>query len=146
MTDDTQPVGDNAELEDIAKMPIDIKLLDLRISSMGRHGAIGSLVGIIRFIKTLTFLSSDNPERILSLISEYPEFRPMCEEVYELCRNTEEVMRMFSEELAILDKNTVQYMIDEMQAELNKKDNELAERNEEIKRLRAELELERRKS
>ena len=94
----------------------------------------------------LTFLSSDNPERILSLISEYPEFRPMCEEVYELSRNTEEVMRMFSEELAILDKNTVQYMIDEMQAELNKKDNELAERNEEIKRLRAELELERRKS
>ena len=70
----------------------------------------------------------------------------MCEEVYELCRNTEEVMRMFSEELAILDKNTVQYMIEEMQAELNKKDNELAERNEEIKRLRAELELERRKS
>ena len=55
----------------------------------------------------LTFLSSDNPERILSLISEYLEFRPMCEEVYELCRNTEEVMRMFSEELAILDKNTV---------------------------------------
>ena len=94
----------------------------------------------------LTFLSSDNPERIISLISEYPEFKPMYEEVYELCRNTEEVMRMFSEELAILDKNTVQYMIDEMQAELNKKDNELAERNEEIKRLRAELELERRKS
>lgn len=94
----------------------------------------------------LTFLSSDNPERILSLISEYPEFRPMCEEVYELSRNTEEVMRMFSEELAILDKNTVQYMIEEMQAELNKKDNELAERNEEIKRLRVELELERRKS
>ena len=27
MTDDTQPIGDNAELEDITEMPIDIKLL-----------------------------------------------------------------------------------------------------------------------
>ena len=26
MTDDTQPIGDNAELEDITEMPIDIKL------------------------------------------------------------------------------------------------------------------------
>lgn len=38
MTDDTQPVGDDAELKDIAEMPIDIQLLNLRIStSMGRH-------------------------------------------------------------------------------------------------------------
>ena len=56
MTNDTQPVGDNAKLEDIAKMPIDIKLFDLRISrSMGRHGAIASFVGIKRFIKSLSF-------------------------------------------------------------------------------------------
>ena len=32
MTDDTQPVGDNAELEDIAKMPIDIQLLDASVA------------------------------------------------------------------------------------------------------------------
>ena len=57
MTDDAQSVCDNAKFKDIAKMPIDIKLLDLRISrSMGRHGAIGSLIGIIRFIKTLSLL------------------------------------------------------------------------------------------
>lgn len=48
MTDDAQSVGDNAELEDIAKMPIDIELLDLRISrSMRRHGTIGSFIRII---------------------------------------------------------------------------------------------------
>ena len=56
MTNDTQSVGDNAKLEDITKMPVDIKLFDLRISrSMGRHGAIGSFVGIKRFIKSLSF-------------------------------------------------------------------------------------------
>ena len=95
----------------------------------------------------LTFLSTDEPERIISLFTEYPEFKPLYEDVYRLCRNTEEVMHMFSEELAILDKNTVQYMIDEMQVELDRKDSELAEsarqlqeKDEEIKRLRAELE------
>ena len=39
----------------------------------------------------------------------------MYDEDYMICRNIEEVMDMFSEELYELDKNTVQYMIDEMQ-------------------------------
>ena len=52
MADDAQSVGDNAELEDIAKMPIDIELLNLRISrNMRRHGTIGSFIRIIGFIK-----------------------------------------------------------------------------------------------
>ena len=95
----------------------------------------------------LTFLSTDEPERIKSLIAEYPKFKPMYEDIYRLCRNTEEVMRMFSEELAILDKNTVEYMIDEMQEELNRKDeviaerdSKLAEKEDKIKKLQAELE------
>ena len=46
---------DNAKLEDIAKMPIDVQLFDFRISSMGRHGAIGNLIRRIRFIKALSF-------------------------------------------------------------------------------------------
>ena len=36
-----------------------------------------------------------------------------------MCLNTEKVMQMFSKELAELDKNTVQYMIDEMQSEID---------------------------
>ena len=39
MADDAQPVSDNAKLEDIAEMTIDIELFNLRISrGMGRHG------------------------------------------------------------------------------------------------------------
>ena len=54
MADDAQSVSDNAELEDIAKMPIDIELLNLRISrSMRRHGTIGSFIRIIGFIKAV---------------------------------------------------------------------------------------------
>lgn len=36
-------------------------------------------------------------------------------EVFEMCRNTERVIGLFSKELQLLDKNTVQLMIDEMQ-------------------------------
>ena len=63
----------------------------------------------------LTFLSVDEPEMIVKLIREYPQFKKYYEEIYQLCRNTEKVMGMFSKELQELDRNTVQYMIDEMQ-------------------------------
>ena len=82
----------------------------------------------------LHFLSRDEPEEIIRLIQDYPEFRPLYEEVYRLCQDTERVMHMFSKELEELDRNTVQYMIDEMQdeidgmkEELGKKDAALAE-------------------
>lgn len=67
----------------------------------------------------LTFLSKDEPEDILNLINDYPEFKSMYEDVYNLCLNTERIMHMFSKELQILDENTVRYMIDEMQNEIN---------------------------
>lgn len=63
----------------------------------------------------LTVFAVDEPDIIIELIKAYPEFRVIYEEVYDICRNIEEVMTMFSKELHELDKNTVQYMIDEMQ-------------------------------
>ena len=51
-------------------------------------------------------------------IEEYPEFRLLYEDVYDLCLNTEKVMGMFSKELQQIDRNTVQLMIDEMQEEI----------------------------
>ena len=87
----------------------------------------------------LAFLSMDEPEMIEKLISEYPQFQQYYKEIYELCQNTEKVMGMFSKELQELDRNTVQYMIDDMQDEinaqkelLNKKDNKLNAQKETI--------------
>ena len=89
----------------------------------------------------LIFLSDDNPETICHLIETYPEFREMYEDVYNLCLNTEKVMNMFfSEELRILDRNTVQYMMDEQQKEIDEQKKVLKEQEEEIARLREELE------
>ena len=56
MADDAETIGNDAKLEDIAKMSIDIQLLDFRIrGSMGRHGSVGSLIRIVGFIKALSF-------------------------------------------------------------------------------------------
>ena len=68
----------------------------------------------------LTFLNSDEPEDIIALIEKYPDFKAMYEQVYEICRNIEQVMGMFSKELYELDRNTVRYMIDELQEEYQK--------------------------
>ena len=68
----------------------------------------------------LTFLTSDEPVMIMELIQAFPEFKPLYEDIYELCRNVEGVMNMFSKELRELDRNTVQCMIDLMQEEINK--------------------------
>ena len=62
----------------------------------------------------LAFLSSDEPQVISLILEQYPKiFRPLYERICNLCRNTAEVMNMFSKELAILDKNTAIMMIEE---------------------------------
>ena len=80
----------------------------------------------------LAFLSADEPETIEQLIKEYPQFKPMYQQIYEVCRNTERVMGMYSEELRILDRNTVQLMIDEMQDEINGQKKALLQRDEQL--------------
>lgn len=102
----------------------------------------------------LIFLSDDNPETIVELIESYPEFREMYGDIYDLCLNTEKVMEMFSKELLEMDKNTVLYMIDEMQneideqkvmlqdkdAQLQQKDVQLLEKEQNLEYERAENE------
>ena len=67
----------------------------------------------------LTFLSTDDPDSIVALITQYPDFKDLYTDIYELCRNTEDVMGLFSKELQMLDENTVQYMIDDMQDKID---------------------------
>ncbi len=74
----------------------------------------------------LTFLSNDDPKKILELVQCYPEFQPMYEQIYAMCRNVEDVMGFFSEELRILDRNTTQLMIDEMEENIKKQKEEIA--------------------
>ncbi len=81
----------------------------------------------------LTFLCEDDPELMLELIEAYPEFEALYREVYEMCLDMERMMRIFSKELEELDKNTVQYMIDEMQDTIDAQKDQLNQKDEQIR-------------
>lgn len=98
-----------------------------------------------RFEAWLTFLSDDRPSEILRLLEEYPEFQRMYAEVYDMCRNMEDFMRLFSKELEELDKNTVQYMIDEMQEELDAQKRQLAEKDTQLTEKDQQLDAQKRR-
>ena len=81
-----------------------------------------------KFDAWLLFFASDDPIDIIRLIEEYPEFQAMYEQAYHLCQNMEDIMGLFSEELRILDRNTVQYMIEEMQDTIDAQQASIAEK------------------
>lgn len=56
----------------------------------------------------------------------------MYETLYQMCQNTERVMKMFSEELRMLDRNTVRYMIEEQQREIDKQKEQINQQAEQI--------------
>ena len=87
----------------------------------------------------LAFLSFTSPSRIEELITRYPQFIAMYQDIYELCLNTEKVMTMYSKELEQLDRNTVLYMIDELQEQIDSKKQELNDMRQELSQTNDEL-------
>lgn len=83
----------------------------------------------------LTFLSTDNPDEIMLLCDAFPSFKDLYKHIYEICRNTEDVMGIFSEALAELDRNTVDYMIDE----LKRKNEQLQDKYDQSQAEKAQL-------
>lgn len=79
---------------------------------------------------------------IFELIEQHPYFRALYEDLYNMCLNVEGVMNMWSEELAILDRNTEKLMIEEYAQEVDALKAESAEMkaaNAEIKAENAEM-------
>ncbi|MGN0203678.1 MAG: PD-(D/E)XK nuclease family transposase, partial [Coprococcus sp.] len=80
----------------------------------------------------LTFLSMDDPESIVRLISTYPEFKELYEDIYTLCLDIERVMGMYSKELLELDLGTIDYMIDEMQNTIDAQKDQIDSQKQQI--------------
>lgn len=58
----------------------------------------------------------------------------------DACQNTERMMTMFfSEELKILDNNTVKYMMDQLEEEVKEQKAQIIEKDAEIAELKAKL-------
>lgn len=87
----------------------------------------------------LTFLGSDDPADIVKLINTYPEFLDYYKEILEFRRNPKELMFMYSEILAQMDRNMEKYMADEMQAQINAQKAELDKNRIELDKNRIEL-------
>lgn len=111
------------------------------------HNEIGELEA------WLYFLGSDEPKDINRIIEKYPYFEELYQEIVYFRYHPKELVGMYSEALEILDRNTVEFMLDDMKKEaddlrvdLNKQEarvaelgNELAEREAQVAGLDAEL-------
>ena len=89
------------------------------------------------YVQILLDICRENMEnRPGELIDGYPMFKDMYQQIYDLCLDTERVVNMYSKELAILDRNTVLYMIDEMQEqhqqEISQKDQKISHMGQQI--------------
>lgn len=80
----------------------------------------------------LAFFSMDSPDIVVELIQKFPQFKAMYEHIYTICTNVERVMDMYSEELRILDRNTVQYMVDQMQEQIDSQAEQIDSKDKQI--------------
>ena len=92
----------------------------------------------------LSLLVTENLEEAERLVQDYPWLQEIYEEIAMLRHRPEEVLGMFSEALRILDQNTVKYMIEELQKQLEDEKAEKAaaikEKDAEIAELKKQLE------
>ena len=76
----------------------------------------------------------------MRIIERYPDFREIYEEIAQFQVKPEELVGMYSKALEILDRNTVQYMIEEQKQEIEEQQREIEERKREIVEQQREIE------
>ena len=88
----------------------------------------------------LALLSTDDVSKLDELISDYPQLEGIIADMAGYLDKPQEVVGMFSEALKILDENTVHYMMDEMQKDIDNKNEQINKQDEMIKELREQNE------
>ena len=92
-----------------------------------------------RMTAWLSLLATRNVDDLTEILAVYPWLEAIYQDMASYLHKPEEVLTMFSDALKILDSNTVQYMIDEMQntiddqkAQLSDKDSQLADKDSQL--------------
>ena len=87
----------------------------------------------------LSLLATRNVDDLTEILAVYPWLEAIYQDMASSLHKPEEVLTMFSDALKILDHNTVQYMIDEMQntiddqkAQLNDAHSQLADKDSQL--------------
>lgn len=86
----------------------------------------------------LAFLAYDDPEHIWELQERFSYFRELYQELVDFRKDVKGVLNMFSDALAILDKNTVEYMIELQEKELKESKRIIAKKDRTISQLQDE--------
>ena len=87
----------------------------------------------------LTFLSSDAPADIVKLVHAFPEFAEYYRDIREFRKNPKELIHMYSEVLAEMDRNTVMYMCEDMQNQYNDMQNKCNDMQNTIQTQKSQL-------
>ena len=101
----------------------------------------------------LSLLATHNVDDLTEILDVYPWLEAIYQDMASYLHKPEEVLTMFSDALKILDNNTVQYMIDEMQntiddqkaqlsdahSQLADKDSQIADKDSQINDLATEI-------
>lgn len=77
----------------------------------------------------LALLSVDSTDRLNELVTDYPYLESVFVDMAGYLDKPAEVVNMFSEALKILDENTVHYMIEEMQKQIDEDKEAIAEKD-----------------
>ena len=92
-----------------------------------------------RVIAWLSLLATRNVDDLTEILAVYPWLEAIYQDMASYLHKPEEVLTMFSDALKILDHNTVQYMIDEMQntiddqkAQISDAHSQLADRDSQL--------------
>ena len=87
----------------------------------------------------LSLLATRNVDDLTEILAVYPWLEAIYQDMASYLHKPEEVLTMFSDALKILDHNTVQYMIDEMQntiddqkAQISDAHSQLADRDSQL--------------
>ena len=77
----------------------------------------------------LSFLTADEPDKIVRLVNAYPEFLPCYRDIISFRRRPKELITTFSDALREMDRNTKVYMVEQLAKEVQEKDHALAEKD-----------------
>ena len=94
----------------------------------------------------LTFFSCTDAEHIVRLVQKYPKFLEYYKDLAVFRTKPKELIYMFSEALEILDRNTANYMIDEMAQEMKSVKEQLDSAKSELDSTKSELDSARKDS
>ena len=88
----------------------------------------------------ISLLATEDVKEAELLKQEYPWLAEIYEEMEDYMHKPEEVLDMFSEALKILDRNTVQYMIEQQQEEIEKQKEQLEQKDMQLEQQGMQLE------